>query len=81
VVFLLHSDRSGERFVVVGLRVLRANQAEGPVLWNLLDTWVEAVGQGVMKVLIVDRGFIDGPRIGRAKTDYQVDTVIPVRKN
>jgi hypothetical protein len=47
----------------------------------LVDTFVEAVGQGVMRVLIVDRGFIDGPRIGRAKTEYQVDTVIPIRKN
>jgi hypothetical protein len=80
-VFLLHCDRSGERFVVVGLRVMRANQAEGPALWELVDTFVDAVGQGVMKTLILDRGFIDGPRMGRAKTDYQVNTVIPIRKN
>jgi hypothetical protein len=81
VVFLLHCDRSGERFVIAGLRVLKANQAEGPVLWSLVDTFIESVGKGVMKVLVLDRGFIDGPRIGRAKTEYQVDTVIPVRKN
>jgi hypothetical protein len=34
-----------------------------------------------MKTLILDRGFIDGPQIGRLKTDYQVNTVIPIRKN
>ena len=79
-VFLLHCDRSGERFVVVGLKVMRANQAEGPALWELVDTFVDAVGQGVMKILILDRGFIDGPQIGRVKTDYHVDTVIPIRK-
>jgi hypothetical protein len=67
--------------VVVGLRVMRANQAEAPALWELVDTFVDAVGQGVMKTLILDRGFIDGPQIGRLKTDYQVDTVIPIRKN
>jgi hypothetical protein len=81
VVFLLHCDRSGERFVVAGLRVLRANQAEAPALWELVDTFVDAMGQGVIKVLILDRGFIDGPQMGRLKTDYGVDTVIPIRKN
>lgn len=80
-VFLLHCDRSGERFVIAGLRVLRADQAEAPALWELLDTFVGAVGRGVLKVLLVDRGFIDGPQIGRLKTDYGVDSVIPIRKN
>jgi hypothetical protein len=80
-VFLLHCDRAGERFVVAGLRVLRANQAEAPALWELIETFLEAVGRGVMKVLVVDRGFIDGPQIGQLKTKHGVDTVIPVRKN
>jgi hypothetical protein len=80
-VFLLHCDRAGERFVVAGLRVLRANQAEGPALWELLETFLEAVGRGVMKVLVVDRGFIDGPQIGQLKTKHGIETVIPVRKN
>ena len=80
-VFLLHCDRAGERFVVAGVRVLRANQAEGPALWELVDAFVAAVGRGVMKVLVVDRGFIDGPQMGRLKTEYGVDTVIPIRKN
>ncbi|MFQ5463955.1 MAG: transposase [Phycisphaerae bacterium] len=80
-VFLLHCDRSGERFVVVGVRLLRANQSEAPALWGLVDTFVETVGRGVMKTLILDRGFIDGPQIGRVKVEYEIDTVIPVRKN
>ena len=81
VVFLLHIDRAGERFVVAGLRVMRANQAEAPALWDLLETFVDAVGRGVLKVLLVDRGFIDGSQIGRLKTEFGVDTVIPIRKN
>jgi hypothetical protein len=81
VVFLLHCDRAGERFLVAGVRVLHGDQAEAPALWQLLETFIGAVGPGVLKVLLVDRGFIDGPQIGRLKTDYGVDTVIPVRKN
>jgi hypothetical protein len=79
VVFLLHTDRAGERFVVAGVRVLRANQAESTALWELVDTFVAAVGPGVLKILILDRGFIDGPQMGRLKTAYGIDTVIPVR--
>ena len=80
-VFLLHCDEAGERFVVVGVRVLRGNESEATALWPLVDTFVEAVGQGVMKVLLVDRGFINGPQIGRLKTDYGIDTVIPIRSD
>jgi hypothetical protein len=34
-----------------------------------------------MKVLILDRGFIDGPSIGKCKKDYGVDVIMPLRKN
>ena len=80
-VFLLHCDEAGERFMVVGVRVLRGNESEATALWPLVDTFVEAVGQGVMKVLLVDRGFINGPQIGRLKTEYGIDTVIPIRSD
>jgi hypothetical protein len=60
-VFLLHCDEAGERFVVVGVRVLRGNDSEATALWPLVDTFVEVVGRGVMKVLLLDRGFINGP--------------------
>jgi hypothetical protein len=39
------------------------------------------MGRGIMKVLILDRGFIDGPSIGKCKKDYGVDVIMPLRKN
>ncbi len=80
-VFLLHCDAAGERFVVVGLRVLRGTHSEATALWPLVETFVSSVGRGVMKVLVVDRGFIDGPQIGRLKQEYGIDTVIPIRSD
>jgi hypothetical protein len=80
-VFLLHTDWAGERFVVAGLRVLRANESEAPALWALVEGFVGAVGRGVIKVLVVDRGFINGPQIGHLKCDLDIDVVIPVRSN
>jgi len=42
---------------------------------------VKAAGPGVMKMLIVDRGLIDGPRMGRLKQRYHIDTLVPLRTN
>ena len=36
---------------------------------------------GAMKLLIVDRGYIDGEFIGRIKRDHNVDVLVPLRKN
>jgi len=80
-VLLLHCDAAGERFVVVGVRVLRADESEATALWPLLDTFLAAVGSGVMKVLLVDRGFLNGREIGRLKRDHGIDTVIPIRSD
>ena len=80
-VFLLHVDWPGERFVVAGLRVLAAREAEAPALWGLVEGFVAAVGPRVLKTLIVDRGFIDGPQIGHLKGDLDIDVVLPVRSD
>ena len=34
-----------------------------------------------MKGLILYRGLLDGPDIGRLKTEYHIDTVIPLKTN
>jgi hypothetical protein len=40
-----------------------------------LHGFVEAVGRGVMKLLILDRGFLDGEQIGRCKQEHGIDIV------
>jgi Transposase DDE domain len=80
-VLLLHGDAEGERFVVVGVKVLRADESEATALWPLLDTFLATVGPNVMKVLLLDRGFINGSEIGRLKLDHGIDTVIPIRSD
>ena len=80
-VLLLHCDAAGERFVVVGVRMLRIGESEATALWPLLNTFLAAAGSGVMKVLLVDRGFINGAEIGRLKQEHGIDTVIPIRSD
>jgi hypothetical protein len=78
-VSLLH--RRGESFVYAALALVPGNVHENTVLWKLVDEFVGKVGRGVMKWLILDRGFIDGEAISRCKTQHQVDVLIPIKKN
>lgn len=78
-VSLLH--RRGESFVYAAVALVPGNVHENTVLWKLVDEFVGKVGRGVMKWLILDRGFIDGEAISRCKTQHQVDVLIPIKKN
>ncbi len=52
-----------------------------PILYELVDGFVKAVDRGWMKVLMIDRGLIDGPNMGRLKTAFHIDTIVPLKKN
>jgi hypothetical protein len=81
MVSLVHTNRAGDYFLYAGLAVVAGNKHEGPILWGLVDGFVEAVGRGVMKRLILDRGFLDGEQIGRCKQEHGIDILIPLKKN
>jgi hypothetical protein len=48
---------------------------------RLVRNFVEAVGPGVMKLLIVDRGFIDGGFLTWMKRDKGIDLLVPLKSN
>jgi hypothetical protein len=81
MVTLLHTNRALEFFIFVAVRVVPGNEHECPILYDLVRQFTEGAGKGVMKRLIVDRGFIDGEAICRCKKDYGIDILIPVRRN
>jgi len=81
VVSLIHVNRSLDLFLTVAAQVVPGNRHECPILYELVDGFVKAVDRGWVKVLMVDRGLIDGPNIGRLKSDYQIDTIVPLKKN
>lgn len=80
LVSLIHTNRSGDFFLYVAVAVVSGKAHECPVLYRLVDGLVEALGRGVVKRLILDRGFLDGAQIGHCKKDYGIDVLIPVRK-
>lgn len=81
LVSLIHTNRAGEFFLYAGLAVLPGKDHESPVLYRLVEQFVEAHGRGVLKRLIVDRGFLDGPSIGRCKKEWGIDVLIPAKSN
>jgi len=81
MVTLLHTNRKREFFVFVAVKVISGKPHESPVLYELVNQFVETVGPGVMKRLILDRGFLDGEAISLCKTKYGIDVLIPIRRN
>lgn len=81
MVMLLHINPRCDFFMAAAVRVVPGNQNEGPVFYEMLSNFVSAVGSGVVKRLILDRGFIDGEKISYFKTSHGIDTLIPLRKN
>jgi len=80
MVTLLHTNRSLDFFLFAGGRVLSGQENESPALYELVREFVKVAGQGVMKRLILDRGFLDGRAISTAKSEYGIDVLIPLRR-
>ena len=81
MVTLLHTNRRRDFYVFVAVKVISGKAHECPVLYELVKQGVEAVGPGVIKRLILDRGFLDGEAISLCKNKYGIDILIPLRRN
>jgi hypothetical protein len=81
LVSLIHTNGAGEFFLYAGLVVTAGQDHEAPLLYRLVEAFVEHHGRGVMKRLILDRGFLDGAQIGRCKQEWGINVLIPVRQN
>ena len=79
MVALSHTNRKKDFLLYAGARVLPGQGHEVHELVPLVDGFIDAVGAGVMKTLLVDRGFIDGESIGRIKREHGVDVIVPLK--
>ncbi len=52
---------------------------ENPILYNLVEEFLEIMGRGIMKWLVIDRGFLDGQQMGYLKKKWGVDTLTGLR--
>ncbi len=79
MVALSHTNRKKDFLLYAGAKVLRGEGHEVRELVPLVDRFMDSVGPGVMKTILVDRGFIDGKSIGRIKKEHGVDVVVPIK--
>ena len=79
LISLLHLRKGS--YVYAALEIVPGNAHEDPVLYRMVEQFVRAVGRGVMKLLILDRGFVDGERISFCKEQLGVDVLLPMKKN
>jgi hypothetical protein len=81
MVSIIHTNRSGEFFLYTALEVVSGKDHENTILYNMVERFIEFHGKGIMKKLILDRGFLDGPEMGRCKQKWGIDVLIPARRN
>ena len=81
MVTLLHTNANQDFYCFVAVKVVPGNDHECPIFYELVDQFVKTVGKGVLKRLILDRGFLDGEAIATCKNEYGIDILIPIRRN
>jgi hypothetical protein len=77
-VSLLHLRQGA--YVYAGAALLPGNAHEVQPLYGLVERFVQSVGPGVIKWLVLDRGFIDGQQISRCQRDWGIEVLIPMKK-
>lgn len=81
MISLIHTNRRAEFFLYAGIVVKAGKDHEGPILYDMVEQFVGFHGTGTLKKLILDRGFLDGPHIGRCKQQWGIDVLIPARRD
>ena len=78
---LLHWSRQDDDFMFAGAELGRGDDSGLKRGESLVDQFVSGIGKGVIKLLIMDREFIDGSMISRFKKVHGIDCLVPLRSN
>lgn len=78
---LLHLSYKHQAFHLAGYEFGPGNSDELPQAKTLLTQFFTQNKKGLIKLLIADRGYISGEFITWLKTEHEVDTLIPLKKD
>lgn len=67
--------------LIVAAKVTPINRHDSNFTLELLQQAIDNVGQEVIRVLLIDRGFLDGEDLWTIKYVYGVDFVVPAKDN
>jgi hypothetical protein len=77
---LVHTNRRRDYGLYVGVRVGSGKMPEAPQLAPMVKHLHEAMGKGRVKLVIFDRGFIDGATVKELKS-LGIDSLFPLKKD
>ena len=78
---LLHYSRQDDYFMFAGGHLGRGDESGLKQGEELVEHFVSQIGKGVIKLLIMDREFIDGAMITRFKKIHEIDCLVPLKSN
>ena len=78
---LLHWSRQDDYYMFAGGHVGRGDESGLKRGEQLVDQFVSQMGKGVIKLVIMDREFIDGAMISRFKKIHGIDCLVPLKSN
>jgi hypothetical protein len=78
---LLHWSRQDDYFMFAGGHLGPGDESGLKRGEQLVDQFVSQVGKGVIKVLIMDKEFINGAMISRFKKVHGIDCLVPLKSN
>jgi hypothetical protein len=67
------------RRYVVAAKMLRIEESENPYLLEMVDQARQNIARDAIRLLLVDRGFLDGARLWELKHKRGIDFVIPAK--
>lgn len=67
--------------LVVAVKVVQIQEHDSQFTRPLLQQGIENLGEGVIQVLLIDRGFLDGLSLWKIKNEDGIDFVVPVKTN
>lgn len=77
--FKLMIIRSLESRIVVAAKLVQIQESEKTYALELLKAAQDNIGRGKIKILLIDRGYIDGLALWKVKHIYGADFIIPAR--
>lgn len=80
MVNLVHTDRRERSWTYAGMRVGAGSMAESPQLCPMVLDLEKALGPGHVRLVIHDRGFIDGHTASTLK-EHGIDTLFPLKSD
>jgi len=78
---LLHWSRQDDYFMFAGGHLGRGDESGLKRGEQLVEQFVSKIGKGVIKLLIMDKEFIDGAMISRFKKVHGIDCLVPLKSN